>query len=192
MERRAQVVGGVEADVEEKEIEPTTGEVAAVLPRIVGGEGLVLEEVKCHQPPLAVYPRNRDVEQGGLPVEKEQGDEDAPEAELLGEGTPEERAVGAPPETEIEGLADVEFPHGAREEAEDVEPLGAEAHEIGANKILLGVAMAVVAEVVLGENRRGGGAGHPAEPMVEEEVGSAGAEGAPVHVIVLRVGGHHG
>ena len=181
----------MKAHVEEKEIRQRADDVPAVLPRVVGSEGLVLKQVEGHEPPLPVDPREQHKQQRGPPVEKRDRDKRPPEGELLGETAPKKGSILPPPKPKIERLAKIEFVHRARKKAEHIEPLPTKTHETGPHEIVLRVAMAMMTKVVLSDDRSGGGSCQQPEPVVEKEIGPGRTKRAPMHVVVFGIGGDH-
>ena len=185
------MVRRVVADIQKKKVRPVVHEVAAVLPRVIRIERLMMQQVESDEPPLPVQPGQRDIEQRGPPIENQQRREETPKRHLLGERAPEQRAIRPPPNRKIERFAQVKLVKGAREKTKDIEPLRAEADERRPDKIIRGVAVPIMSQIVFRDDRGRGRARQQPHPVVEKKVSPGCPKRPPVHVIVLHIGGTH-
>ena len=192
VQHRPEVMGGVKAVVQQEPVDQPSGDVPRVVVRAGRVAPLVLQQIDRDDPPLAEEPGQGKIAERRAPVAEAQRRHRAVEHHALRDRLPVEKGPSLAPVPEIAGLLASHARYRDEREGEQVQPVPAEVDERAAHPVELGVVVAMVPDVVRGDDGGGGVTREQAQHVAKDGIPAAAGERRTVDVVVLDHAGGEG
>lgn len=190
--RRAEVVGGVVAGVDEKKICSFPGQVSGVVVFGFAVAILMLEEIHANQNDLRADPWQEEEKEGGAPVRDEEGHDRRIENDPLDDRLSIKARAFRFPIGEIAFLPTIHRGDGDEGEEQDVERVAPEAHQASPHEIQLALRVLVMAYVVGGDDACRRLADGEGQSDLVNGIPQPAAENRQVHLVVRGGAGDEG